>query len=91
MEGLKEAESTYALGLERGLGIALTAFCAFNNETFAYVIIPEDDIDRQHRLMGKGLKLSHPKEQRTTTVVLSELRWKILASRYAERSKMLWP
>ena len=87
---MKEAEKTYSLGLERELGIALAAMCASDEETFAFVVVPEDDRDRQSRLMSKGLKLSHPIERRNTTVVTSDLRWTILASRYAQRSKMLW-
>ena len=88
--GLHEAERMYRVGLERGLGIALTAICASNEETFAFVVVPDDDLDRQYRLMSKKLKLSRPTERRLTTVVRSELRWKVLAARYAERSEMLW-
>jgi hypothetical protein len=88
--GLSMAKIAYLLGLKRELGIALTAMCASDQETFANVIVPEDDLDRQYRLMGKALKLSHPTERRKTTVVFSDLRWNILRSRYAEHSKMLW-
>ena len=89
-KGLKEAERTYRLGLQRGLGIALIALCASDRETFTCVEIPEDDLDRQCRLMGKKLKLSHPAEKRKSTVVHSDLRWKTLSARYAERSKLIW-
>ena len=88
--GLEEAEANYAIGLERRLGIALEAMCASEEETFAHVVVPEDDLDRQSRLMSKGLKLSHPIGRRKVTVVLSGWRWNILASRYAEQSKMIW-
>jgi len=88
--GLQTAQIAYSLGLQQGLGIALTAMCASDEETFAHVVIPEDERDRQCRLMGNGLKLSHPSERSKTTVVLSDLRWTILVSRYSERSNVLW-
>ena len=88
---LQEAEEAYRIGLARGLGIRLKAMCATDTEAFSYVEVPEGELDRQSKLVRAGsLKLSRPTERRETSVVISDCRWKILAARYSERSKLLW-
>jgi aminoglycoside phosphotransferase (APT) family kinase protein len=71
------------------LGIALTAFCNSDLETFAAVIVPKDDLDRQYRLMGKLLKLSCPLPSARAIVVRNSRRWEILQMRHGERSKLI--
>jgi hypothetical protein len=88
-EALALARERYSRGLERGLGIALTAFCNSDLETFAAVIVPKDDLDRQYRLMGKLLKLSCPLPSARAIVVRNSRRWEILQMRHGERSKLI--
>jgi hypothetical protein len=56
-------------GLERNFGIKLQAICATASETFASVFVPEDDVDAQYHLMGRGLNLSCPVERYCTAAV----------------------
>ena len=88
--GTEYAQNSYATGLARGLGIAMIALCASDRSTFATVVVPDDETDRQRRLMRKGLKLSIPLDRRKCLVVTSPLRWKILVSQYAKRSQPWW-
>lgn len=88
-EAFALARERYSRGLECGLGIALIAFCNSDRETFAIVIIPKDDLDRQNRLMGKLLKLSCPLPSARAIVVKDPRRWEILQMRHEERSKLI--
>jgi hypothetical protein len=87
----REAEATryaalrYSVGLERNLGVKLQAICATESETFASVFIPEDDLDAQYHLMGRGLKLSCPVEKYSTSAVRNLLRWRLLRWRNGQR------
>lgn len=77
-ETTMRAEQQYAEGVDRNLGVELRAICATNNETFASVFVPENDLDRQYHLMGRLLKLSCPAELRLASTVHSPLRWWML-------------
>ncbi len=88
-EALELARRRYVQGLERGLGIALTAVCNSNRETFATVIVPLDNLDRQYRLMGKKLKLSCPLHQLKGIHVRDPFKWELLERRHGERSRMI--
>ncbi len=91
----REAEATryaalrYSVGLERNFGIKLQAICATEVETFASVFVPEDDLDAQYHLMGRGLKLSCPVERYSTSTVTNPLKWCLLWWRNGQRSKDL--
>jgi hypothetical protein len=78
----------YAEGLRRNFGVMLRAICATEMETFASVFIPEDDLDAQCHLMGRGLKLSCPVERYSTSAVRNPLKWKVLCWRNGQRSKL---
>jgi hypothetical protein len=66
----------YAEGLRRNFGVMLSAICATEMETFASVFVPEDDLDAQYHLMGRGLKLPCPVERYSTSTVRNLLKWK---------------
>jgi hypothetical protein len=91
----REAEATryaalrYSVGLERKFGVKLQAICASESETFASVFVPEDDLDAQYHLMGRGLKLSCPVERYSTSAVRNPLKWRLLWWRNGQRSKEL--
>ena len=55
-----EFEYCYQKARAKGLGVELAARGASPDHTFAVIFVPEDDVDRQHRLMSRGLKLSCP-------------------------------
>jgi hypothetical protein len=88
-EALELARRRYSHGLQLGLEIALNAVCNSGSETFATVIVPTDDLDRQYHLTGKMLKLSCPLDQVKAIFVTSPVRWRILDRRHGERSKLL--
>jgi hypothetical protein len=85
----EHAKQRYSEGVERNLGVALSAVCATDTETFASVFIPADDLDRQYHVMGRVLKLSVPTSRKSAVTVENPLRWWILASRNKRRSMML--
>jgi hypothetical protein len=85
----EHAKLRYSEGVERNLGIALSAVCATDTETFASVFIPADDLDRQYHLMGCVLKLSIPTSRKSAVTVENRLRWWILALRNKRRSMIL--
>ncbi len=83
--GAKQSEIAalqYRFGVQRNLGILLEAVCATETETFARVFIPEDDIDAQYRLIGRGLKLSCPVERYRMSAVTNPVHWLFLRLRY---------
>lgn len=89
---LRRAELLYEEGVRRGLGIALRAVCATEKTTFASIFIPSDEIDAEHALMARGLKLSCPTRRRAATVAdnpLNLLRWVLLRVRNRKRMKLL--
>src|SRR5215468_1754351 len=88
-EALPYARARYEEGLRRNLGILLEVVCATEKETFAGVFIPSDPIDAQHRLMGRGLKISCPVQRYPTSITNNALRWSLLQWRYGNQSKML--
>jgi hypothetical protein len=88
-EGARYAALRYSMGLERNFGVKLQAICATESETFASVFVPEDDIDAQYRLMGRGLKLSCPVDRHSTSTVTNLLKWRLLWWRNGQRSKEL--
>jgi len=77
-EGTRYATLQYSVGLERNLGIELDAVCANETETFASVFVPEDDLDAQSHLMGRGLKLICSVERFATSAVTNPFKWKLL-------------
>ena len=86
---LEHARLRYSEGVERNLGVALSAVCATDTETFASVFVPADDLDRQYHLMGRMLKLSVPTLRRSALTVTNPVRWWIPALRNKRRSMML--
>jgi hypothetical protein len=88
-EGTKYAILQYSVGLERNLGIELEAICATETETFASVFIPEDDLDAEQHLMGRGLKLLCAVERNATSAVTNPIKWKLLWWWNIRRSKRL--
>lgn len=88
-EGTRYAALRYSVGLERNFGVKLHAICATESETFASVFVPEDDVDAQYHLMGRGLKLSCPVERHSTSTVTNPLKWRLLWWRNGQRSKEL--
>ena len=53
-------EQSYQQGVAKDLGISLIAHCASSKHTFATIFVPDDAVDAQYHLMGRGLKLSCP-------------------------------
>lgn len=88
-EGARYAAQRYSVGLERNFGVKIQAICATESETFASVFVPEDDVDSQYRLMGRGLKLSCPVERNATSTVTNPLKWNLLCWRNGQRSNEL--
>lgn len=83
------AARRYAEGIHRNLGILLEAVCSTETETFASVFVPDDDVEAQYHLMGRGLKLSCPVERYPTTATTNPLHWLLLRLWYGKQSKML--
>jgi hypothetical protein len=79
----------YSEGIQRNLGVALSAVCATGTETFVSVFVPADDLDRQYHLMGRVLKLSVPTTRKSALTVGNPLRWWILKLRNKRPSKPL--
>jgi hypothetical protein len=69
--GTRYATSQYSLGLERNFGVELQSICATKTKTFASVFVPEDELDAQRYLMGRGLKLTCPVERFATSAVMN--------------------
>lgn len=89
-EATRNAEQTYQEGLERGLGVWLRAICSNETETFASVVVPENDLDAQYKLMGRCLKLSCPVERGLTFTATNRLLWLVLWLANGRRSRGLW-
>src|ERR1035438_9728906 len=53
-------EQCYLEGVAKGLGVEIAARCASQEQTFATIFMPEDAIDAQYHMMGRGLKMSCP-------------------------------
>lgn len=77
-EGERYATLQYSVGLERNLGVELEAICATEHETFASAFVPEDDLDAQYHMMGRGLKLVCRVERHATSTVTNALKWRLL-------------
>jgi hypothetical protein len=77
-ETTKHATLQYSVGLERNVGVELEAICATETETFAAIFIPEDAMEAQRYLMGRGLKLTCPMERIATSAVTNPLKWKLV-------------
>ncbi|MEZ6055067.1 MAG: hypothetical protein R3C01_00020, partial [Planctomycetaceae bacterium] len=60
----------YDIGVERGLGIALSVFCIADGCPFCYVDLPEDQTDAEYKMMG-SLKCSIPDPTPPATLVRS--------------------
>ena len=87
-EATKHATLQYSVGLERNVGVELEAVCATETETFASVFIPEDAIDAQRYLMGRGLKLTCPVERNATSAITNPLKWRLLRWWNIRRSRL---
>jgi hypothetical protein len=85
----EHAKLRYSEGVERNLGVALSAVCATDTETFGSVFVPADDLDGQYHLMGRALKLSVPTSRKSALTVKNPLRWWILELRNKRHSKAL--
>jgi hypothetical protein len=77
----EDAAQRYAKGLDRRLGIELRAICATQAETLASVFVPEDDLDAQYHLMGRGLKCICPVKRYSTSTIRNPLKWLALCLR----------
>jgi hypothetical protein len=78
------AAQRYADGFEGKLGIEVRAICATQTETFASVFVPEDDLDAQYHLMGRGLKCTCPVKRYSASGVRNPLKWLALCLRYRQ-------
>ena len=76
-DGATLALKTYQEGVMRGLGISIEAFCKSDTVTFAYVVVPADQIAAEQMLIG-GLKLSVPVNPQQARVVESSFLWWVL-------------
>ena len=85
----KEAAQRYSQGLQRKVGIELRVICATEAQTFASVFVPQDELDAQYRMMGRGLKLSCPVERYSASTTRNPLKWLALRLRNGRRSKLL--
>jgi hypothetical protein len=88
-EGTGYAALRYSVGRERNFGVKLQAICVTESETFASVFVPENNLDAQYHLIGRGLKLSCPVERCSTSTVTNPLKWFLLSWRNGQRSKKL--
>lgn len=88
-KAFEDAQLRYSDGVERNLGIALSAVCATDTETFVSVFVLADDLDRQYHLMGRMLKLSVPTSRKSALTVRNPFKWWILGLRNKRRSVML--
>jgi hypothetical protein len=50
----------YSEGIAKGLGIEIVARCASQERTFATIFIPDDAVDAQYHMVGRGLKMCCP-------------------------------
>ena len=88
-EAEQYAAARYADGVERGLGILLSAVCATKAETFAWVFVPEDRLDAGYHLLGRCLRVACPVDGHSTTVVTGPLHWLWLRRLYGKQSDLL--
>ena len=81
----RHAALRYSEGLERNLGVHLRAICSTNEQTFASVFVPTDELEAQYHLMGRGLKVSCPTERHSTSTVENPIHWRALWLRYGRQ------
>ena len=86
-EAAKHAALRYSEGRERNLGVHLRAICSTNEQTFASVFVPADELDAHYHLMGRGLKVSCPAERYSTSTVKNPIHWLALSLRYGRQVK----
>jgi hypothetical protein len=71
------AEKIYKKGQERDFGVAIFAFCEFDEKIGCSIILPEDDLDAQYRLMSnESLKYSFRTEMAKAKLIENALIWK---------------
>jgi hypothetical protein len=86
-EAARHAVLRYSEGLERNLGVHLRAICSTDEQTFASVFVPTDELDAHHHLMGRGLKVSCPTERHSTSTVKTPIHWLTLWLRYGRQAR----
>jgi hypothetical protein len=87
LEAERHAALRYSEELERNLGVHLHAICSTNEQTFASVFVPADELDAQYHLMGRRLKVSCPTERYSTSTVKNPIHWLALWLRYGRQVK----
>ena len=72
------AQAVFELGKRRGFGVELHAFLLLNGIPCAYVILPDDELDAQYRLMDKGfVKYSVRLNLREAQNIKNTIAWKL--------------
>ncbi len=74
-EGREQAISNYQKGIEKKLGILLTAVCRDGSRTYCAVWVPSDETEAEYALMPQGLNFSVPSEQRQGKIVTGRFEW----------------
>lgn len=83
----KKAKECFELGKERGLGLAMHAFCTLGMDTLCYVMLPTNEDQSQRALMNpKYIKFSTDAELPEARASESSIRWHIqkLSTRRSE-------
>lgn len=71
-------ERFYERGQEINYGIQMFAFCAFDSKIGCSIVLPEDDIDAEYRMMSEeSLKCSFRTKLDEAKLIKSNLIWKI--------------
>jgi hypothetical protein len=74
-EGREQAIEDYRRGIQKNLGILLTAVCRDDDRTYCIVWTPSDETEAEYALMPQGLKLSAPSEPRQAKIVSGQIKW----------------
>lgn len=74
-EGRGQAIESYSKGIQKNLGILLTAVCRNEHHSYCAVWVPSDQTEAEYALMPDGVKLSVPKLARQTKVINGQLKW----------------
>lgn len=85
---LSRARDRFERGISDGLGITFGTICDLRNATCCYAWSPEDEIDQQYHLMGRGLKVTARPDRLNGIIVGSRFRWRCLRFRYRRYSRL---
>jgi hypothetical protein len=74
----QRAKECFELGKRRDFGVKLHAFAILNDEVYAYVSMPKDDVDAQYKLLGnERVKFTHTNPMPVAKGISNFIEWNI--------------